>query len=380
MLRRTRLPLLTLLIGLALAPQASAQATRTWVSGVGDDANPCSRTAPCFTLAGAISKTAEYGEINAIDAMALGSVTITKSITIDVANVKGGVLNSLGQNGVTVAAQPDDVVTLRGLDIHGVSSGVTGCNTASGIRILGAKTVRIEDTRISQQQRAIWVTPTAPVDVLVNRVDIANNCAGGVALEPGAGGSAEATVVNSAITNSGTALRAAGGAAAWLGNTTVFGNALGLEAAGGGTITDWGDNRFAGNADDGAATTRLGQAVPGPAGPQGTSGPAGTPGPEGAAGPLALQVLLAQERMTARTGRKLRVRFVTTAAASARLTVVRAGKTVATMAKRVPAGASSITWNGRAGARRAKKGGYRLIVAVSGSGQRASAEAPLKLR
>jgi hypothetical protein len=68
MLRRACLPLLTtLLLGLALAPSASAQASRTWVSGVGDDANPCSRTAPCKTLAGTISKTAEYGEINAID-------------------------------------------------------------------------------------------------------------------------------------------------------------------------------------------------------------------------------------------------------------------------------------------------------------------------
>jgi len=36
-------------------------------SGVGDDANPCSRTAPCKTFAGAISKTAAAGEINCLD-------------------------------------------------------------------------------------------------------------------------------------------------------------------------------------------------------------------------------------------------------------------------------------------------------------------------
>ena len=42
-------------------------ATRTWVSGVGDDANPGSRTAPCKTFAGAISKTDPKGEINVVD-------------------------------------------------------------------------------------------------------------------------------------------------------------------------------------------------------------------------------------------------------------------------------------------------------------------------
>src|SRR5262245_48964588 len=62
---------------------AYAQATRTWVSGVGDDVNPCSRTAPCKTFAGAISKTAAGGEISVLDPGGFGGVTITKSITIN---------------------------------------------------------------------------------------------------------------------------------------------------------------------------------------------------------------------------------------------------------------------------------------------------------
>ena len=62
---------------------ASAQASRTWVSGVGDDANPCSRTAPCKTFAGAISKTSVGGEIDALDPGGFGAVTITKAITLD---------------------------------------------------------------------------------------------------------------------------------------------------------------------------------------------------------------------------------------------------------------------------------------------------------
>src|SRR5438270_8195337 len=101
---------------LIIAVPAAAQATRTWVSGVGDDANPCSRTAPCKTFAGAISKTAAGGEIDAIDSGGYGTLTITKAITIDGHNVMAGVLAS-GNNGFTITAGATDVVTLRGLSI-----------------------------------------------------------------------------------------------------------------------------------------------------------------------------------------------------------------------------------------------------------------------
>src|SRR2546426_2096071 len=87
---------------LASASGAHAQATRTWVSGVGDDANPCSRTAPCKTFAGAISKTAVNGEINCLDPGGFGGVTITKSITIDCHEVFGSILSAT-VNGITVA-------------------------------------------------------------------------------------------------------------------------------------------------------------------------------------------------------------------------------------------------------------------------------------
>src|SRR5262249_59046911 len=80
---------------------AHAQATRTWVSGVGDDANPCSRTAPCKTFAGAISKTAAAGEIDCLDPGGFGAVTITKSITIDCSETFGSVLVS-GTNGILI--------------------------------------------------------------------------------------------------------------------------------------------------------------------------------------------------------------------------------------------------------------------------------------
>ncbi len=122
----------------AFASLANAQATRTWVSGVGDDANPCSRTAPCKTFAGAISKTADCGEIDALDPGGFGAVTITKSITIDGTGTLAGILASL-TTGVIINAPQDKVITLRGLSIDGA------CNGIRGINIIAAKTVNIED-------------------------------------------------------------------------------------------------------------------------------------------------------------------------------------------------------------------------------------------
>jgi hypothetical protein len=110
---------------------AHAQATRTWVSGVGDDANPCSRTAPCKTFAGAISKTAAAGEINVLDPGGFGAVTITKSITIRSDHVEAGVLVS-GTNGIIVNAGTTGRVVLEGLDIFGLGTGVNGVSVISG--------------------------------------------------------------------------------------------------------------------------------------------------------------------------------------------------------------------------------------------------------
>src|SRR5437899_11215961 len=93
---------------------AQAQATRTWVSGDGDDVNPCSRTAPCKTFAGAISKTAACGEIDALDPGGFGAVTITKSMTIDGTGTMASIL-AAGTAGVIVNALSTDVITLRGL-------------------------------------------------------------------------------------------------------------------------------------------------------------------------------------------------------------------------------------------------------------------------
>src|SRR6516225_11452892 len=99
-------------ISILNASSASAQASRTWVSGVGDDVNPCSRTAPCKTFAGAISKTAPGGEIDALDPGGFGALTINKSITIDGGGGQVASVLASGTNGIVVAAGAADVVTL----------------------------------------------------------------------------------------------------------------------------------------------------------------------------------------------------------------------------------------------------------------------------
>src|SRR5215510_81523 len=117
--------IMTLAACLICGSIANAQATRTWVSGVGDDANPCSRTVPCKTFAGAISKTAPCGEISVLDPGGFGAVTITKAITINGDGTLAGILAAT-VNGIIVAAGASDVVILRSLSINGACSGIDG--------------------------------------------------------------------------------------------------------------------------------------------------------------------------------------------------------------------------------------------------------------
>jgi hypothetical protein len=166
------LKLLPVLVFFALAVPnvAFGQATRTWVSGVGDDANPCSRTAPCKTFAGAISKTAPGGEINCLDPAGYGSVTITKSLSIKCKYTEGGILAAL-VNGVVINAAATDTVTLEGLDINGVG---TGTQTALvGVKVLGAAQVNIRDSEIFRMQNGVAVVPGLAGST--TRVDITNS-------------------------------------------------------------------------------------------------------------------------------------------------------------------------------------------------------------
>lgn len=188
------------------ASVASAQATRTWVSGVGDDANPCSRTAPCKTFAGAISKTAAGGEIDALDPGGFGAVTITKAITIDGGPNAGGILNA-GTNGVVINAGATDIVVLRNISIAGVGSGL------NGIRIIAGGTVHVENCAIyGQAQKGIDAQPTTALKLFVKDTVIRDNInganGGGIFLLPGVGGSINAYLNNVELSRNTFGIRA----------------------------------------------------------------------------------------------------------------------------------------------------------------------------
>ncbi len=161
---------------------AQAQASRTWVSGVGDDANPCSRTAPCKTWAGAISKTAACGEIDALDPGGFGAVTITKSITLDGTGTFASILASL-VNGIIINAASTDVITIRGISINGF------CNGINGINILQAKTVNVEDCVIFRFNtgNGITVNETNDLNLHVRNTVIRDNTLDGINLASSGG-------------------------------------------------------------------------------------------------------------------------------------------------------------------------------------------------
>lgn len=166
---------------LALATtQASAQATRTWVSGVGDDANPCSRTAPCKTFAGAISKTAAGGEISVLDPGGFGAVTITKSISLVSDGSEGSIL-ATGFAGIIINALPTDVVSIHGLKLEG--AGASANPGTYGIRVLQAGSVYISHTVIrgfkgSPGNGVSVESATNPTRVFLNNVEINDNNVG----------------------------------------------------------------------------------------------------------------------------------------------------------------------------------------------------------
>jgi hypothetical protein len=284
---------------IATASFAQAQATRTWVSGVGDDVNPCSRTAPCKTFAGAISKTAAGGEIDALDPGGYGAVTITKAITIDGTGTFASILNS-GTSGVIVNAPATAIVTLRGLSIQGArQSASPGFN---GVRFLAGKGLNILDCIIQNEATAgIDINLTADGSFVYIRNTVVKNCAGDGLVSTTSVGTVKVAIDSSAFAENGTGIRAkgrstvsidrsnisnsvatgvlsdgasigvatvnlsnstvansggaavqaqTGGSVARLNNCDIVQNVgNGVFIGAGGTVESYGNNRFAGNAD-----------------------------------------------------------------------------------------------------------------------------------
>jgi hypothetical protein len=280
-----RVSLLAFILGLFATSLASepayAQATRTWVSGVGDDANPCSRTAPCKTFAGAISKTAAGG---------FGALTITKSITLNCSATLGSVLVA-GTNGINIAAGAADRVVLRGIQIQGVNSGLVG------VKITAAAAVSIEDCVITQftQQGINDARTSGGTELYVRNTIISHNTGNGISLVATVGNKASIegssvinnessgigiiTLNNAMITRSVISGNLSNGVATDAGSvvsidsTSITANATGIAANGtlmlsnsnvtlnttgfSGTTSSYGNNRLQGNGTFGSAVTGI---------------------------------------------------------------------------------------------------------------------------
>jgi hypothetical protein len=232
------------------ASPAWSQATRTWISGVGDDVNPCSRTAPCKTFAGAISKTAAGGEINAIDPGGFGTITITKSITLDGYGPMTSILAAGATNGVVVNGA-GIVVNLRNLTIN-----CAGSTTPSGIRIVNAATVNIENVviencnGINAAGRGIAIETAADVRVNVRNVTFANLTNFGIHSNPSAGTVFLSVDDSVFMRGSTTAIQLRQNTSALINETTVSGHNPGAAVAAElGTVTAMISNSaFHGNA------------------------------------------------------------------------------------------------------------------------------------
>jgi hypothetical protein len=263
------IPVILLVICL-LSSAAQAQATRTWVSGVGDDANPCSRTAPCKTFAGAISKTAAGGEIDALDPGGFGAVTITKAITIDGGGGQVASILVSGTNGVVVAAGPTDVVILHNLRIDGIegtgSGGIDGihfqsgaalhvenCNifgfTANGINVVTSAanvSLFVNNTFLTNDGNGIQVAPSAGnVRSIFVQVRAQDNSGFGFLLNSGAGLTGTVIDESSAVIN-GTGIGVSGGRL-YLGNSVVVRNNFGVAITGSGIVSSYKTNMIDGN-------------------------------------------------------------------------------------------------------------------------------------
>jgi hypothetical protein len=177
---------------------AQGQATRTWVSGVGDDANPCSRTAPCKTFAGAISKTAAGGEIDALDPGGFGALTITKAITIDGGGGQVASVLASSSNGFTISAGANDIVTLVNLRFQGISQSSSPAGL-DAIKIFTAKGVNVINCLIyNWGQNGIEDTRAAGGYLEVNNTSITNCTLNGISVNPSSG----STQVNAHVNNS----------------------------------------------------------------------------------------------------------------------------------------------------------------------------------
>ncbi|HEV7472725.1 MAG TPA: hypothetical protein VGN90_01680 [Pyrinomonadaceae bacterium] len=219
----------------AFASLAQAQATRTWVSGVGDDANPCSRTAPCKTYAGAISRTAKDGEISTLDPGGFGAVTITKSITINGGGGGqgyGSILASLTTGVIINITDPADVrksVRLDWLNINGASTGI------DGVRMVAGNTLHVENTLIdgftSHGINLNYTAANAGTVLSVHNTTIRNCVGTGIRTNAFTGGRITSAISNVYITKCGTGIDQVNGTFSSIHDSMVASCTTGIQTA-----------------------------------------------------------------------------------------------------------------------------------------------------
>ena len=216
-----------------------AQATRTWVSGVGDDANPCSRTAPCKTFAGAISKTATGGEINVLDPGGFGGVTITKAISIISECIEAGVLVS-GTNAIIINTPAAAKVLLQGLDIEGLGTGL------QAVHIISASKVTVQRCSIRNfTLNAVNIAGPAGTRTVVVDCFLYGNTGG---VNVGSAGVANVGLVLGTVmdNNSSFNTQIANTSTLFIGSSRLLGSPNAFTIAAGGTVSSFGDNSLQG--------------------------------------------------------------------------------------------------------------------------------------
>lgn len=291
-----------------IATSALALSPRTFVSGLGNDANSCATTAaPCRTLQRAHNETSAGGEVNVLDAASYGDVVITKAISI--VNDSGGTaLVQTGGTGIRINAGASDAMHLRGLTIVGLNTVGHGVyfDTGASVDIVNCMIRKVNDgvvlpststtprkfsivnTTITDTARAIDLQPfgsgevrgaidgliankngfglhfggtgltvAAKFNVSVTRSVLSDNASSALHVFSSAGGNVpKVTVQDSTISgNETTGVNVNTAGEISLARTNVVGNAVGAQIVTGGTIFSMGDNNFALNNSDGVALT-----------------------------------------------------------------------------------------------------------------------------
>jgi hypothetical protein len=169
---------LLLVAAMLIALPAGAQLFRAYVSGSGNDSNPCTLPQPCRLLPAALTAVASGGEIWMLDSANYNTteVDITKSVSI---LAVPGVVGSLvaPQGGLAVNVNGAGIaVSLRNLVIVPLGANGTGIafNQGQSLTVAGCEIANMDKAIIiaANSGAALTVTDTAIRNANLNAIDI----------------------------------------------------------------------------------------------------------------------------------------------------------------------------------------------------------------